>query len=65
MKIRICFKTPDATYEAIKEYVEDIEDEDDREAMKDELESKLSKWIKNDEYVNIEFDLKEMKATVL
>jgi len=57
MKIRINFKTPDAVDYAL----EDIEDEDERENLKEFI----AKWVEYGETVCIEFDSCEGTARVI
>lgn len=65
-KIQILFKTPYAGTDAIKEHFEDSElDEDDLLAQREKLELFLEKYLRNDEYVTIEFDSINETATVL
>jgi hypothetical protein len=57
MKTRISFKTPDVVDYA----VEDCVDEEDKEF----LTEFLSQWIKDGEYVSLEFDTEKGTAVVL
>jgi hypothetical protein len=57
MKVRIFFKTPDAVDYAL----EDIEDEDEKE----EVKQQLSKYIKYEECVTLELDTETGKMEVL
>lgn len=69
MKLTIGFKTPDATYDALKEYRDYSGDSDDGVPLtddeKEEAKEKLEKWIRYNEYVTVEFDLDKMTATVV
>jgi len=56
-KIRVTFKSPDASYYALQ----NIQDEDEREHAEDVLR----KFIENDEYVTIEIDLDTEEAIVV
>lgn len=62
-KIRLTFKSPDSLAYALSclhlEY-EDLTDEE-----KEEIEGKLTKWIRYGELITIEFDLENNTATVL
>lgn len=75
-KIRITFKTPDALNDALKEYAEEVVDEEegpmravDKEEFvfeeKELIEKKLGKFIRNGEYITVEFDLDDGTATVV
>lgn len=55
MKFTVTFKTPDATHYAMENIPED---------QQDEAEALLKKFVKYDEYVNIEFDTEAGTATV-
>ena len=73
-KIVLCFKCPDAQYYAIKHYVENIKETDRANGcektleeymdIKDDLYSKLEKWIKYGELLTIEVDLENDTARV-
>lgn len=75
MKIKLWFKTPDAVHYAIEEEIDALQeiaiDNGERmsverqEELRAELTQKLEKWIFSGENVQIEFDLREMTATVL
>jgi hypothetical protein len=56
MKIKVTFKTPDATDHAV-EYLNEDEAAEMREF--------LSRWIKHGEYVTIEFDKSDGSARVI
>ena len=56
-KIRISFKTPDATYHALQ----NIDDEDER----CEARIVFSKFIEYDEYVTVEFNTETGEAIVV
>lgn len=55
MKIRVAFKTPDVLDYALENFQED---------QRQEIKNLLSRWIKWDECVTIEFDLEQMTAKV-
>ncbi len=57
-KIHITFKTPDAVRYA-------LEDANLNQDEEDVILEKLSKWIKYEELVTIEFDLENGTATVI
>jgi hypothetical protein len=57
MIVNITFKTPDAVYYALK-------DDEIPEDEKEDLEEFLGEYIKNGEYITIEFDTETKTATV-
>lgn len=56
MKIRIQFKTPDATHYAL---------EDVPEEMKSEAEDLINRFVRYDEYLTVEFDTEANTAIVV
>lgn len=65
-KIRLSFKTPDCLYYAVQNL--NLDDELPDETMQGVLEEyseKLEKWLEFGELVAIEFDVKNMTATVV
>jgi hypothetical protein len=73
MKIYVWFKTPDAVYNAVcsslyqqygKAYFSK-EIQDIIENLVKEVSNQLSKWVKQGEYIKIEFDTEANTATVL
>lgn len=74
MKIEITMKDPDGVYESVRQDVEDSvkalnlskkETEALIEVRREEIMSKLGKWIEYGEYLNVAFDLEAMTATVV
>ena len=71
--IRITLKDPDgfseAVAEAVAESLEDIDDDDEKEALdelrQDKMNAALEKWVTYGEYVTLEFDLDAGTAKVL
>jgi hypothetical protein len=74
--MKITFKDPDGVGDAIQEeaekQLEEIKnklDESEYESLleerKEKIEKKLEKWIKYNEYLTVEFDLKNLKAMVI
>lgn len=73
MKIKVTMKCPDAIYDAVGAEVESeieniCDDTDpidvDADARRDEILSDLSKWVKYNECVTVEFDTAEGTARV-
>ena len=56
MKVRLTFKTPDVTYDAMREASEEDYDK---------LERLLMKYVEYDEYLVVEFDTEAQTATVI
>lgn len=69
MLIRITFKSPDAVYEALKDQLGECPmDEcgrDEWEESKREIKETVSRFVKYDEYVAIEFDTVAKTARVI
>jgi len=75
MKIKITVKDPDGVYcsvkDAVEESLEDLIGMSDEEieglveSRQEEQTDKLSKWIKYQEYIVIEFDTETMTARVI
>ena len=76
MKFKIQFKDPDGVYESIKDAVEDSLAGVGHDLNEQELEdlmftreertgTDLKKWIKNGEYVTVEFDTEAGTAVVV
>lgn len=73
MKFRVQMKDPDGAYESISSAVEesmwDVQDEDERGALKEVRRGKLtkaaSKWLRYGEYLSVEIDTEAGTCTVL
>lgn len=59
MKIKLFLKDPDGVYDSINEFMKDHPELD-----QDEVESKISKFVKWGEYVTVEIDLDNLTAEV-
>jgi hypothetical protein len=73
MKINVMLKDPDgfsdAIDDAVRESLATIEDEDEREALKEvrreKVQTFLNRWVEYSEYVSIEFDMDAGTASVV
>ncbi len=71
MKVQITFKTPDAAELAAEDTAHHVFNEDTElhqenyELLKDDILTKLGKWIRSGEYVTVEFDLENGNARVV
>ena len=73
MKFKVTLKDPDGFYESIDEAIEDSlpgmlterETKALKEARREEYEERMRKWVEHGEYIEIEFDLEAMTATVV
>ena len=72
MKLRITMKSPDAVAQAIQDYVQSLDpnEELDRDAWEincqiSDVERQLKKWVKYNEYITVEIDLENNTAQVI
>ncbi len=65
MKVKVCMKNPDSVYCAIKDALEGITDEGEREEKRKEIETACSEWFKYDEYLTVVVDTETKTCEVV